>query len=116
MAALASFSIVTFPRNPGTGAQLEPRTFAPAFSSWDRTDGGSLPRVFLQWSATQLAEKSGISVATIQRIEADDGFPVARGGNIEAVHKALAAAGITFLPDNEDGVGIRGQHKAKRGK
>jgi transcriptional regulator with XRE-family HTH domain len=75
-----------------------------------------MARAFLRWSAVELAEESGISVATIQRIEADDGFPASRGGNIEAVHKALTGAGITFLPDSEEGVGIRGKLKTKRGK
>lgn len=32
-----------------------------------------------------------------------------RGGNIEAVYKTLVAAGITFLPDNDEGVGVRGK-------
>jgi transcriptional regulator with XRE-family HTH domain len=75
-----------------------------------------MARAFLRWSAVELAEKSGVGISTIQRIESDDGFPIARGGNIEAVHSALAGAGITFLPDSEEGVGIRGKHKARRSK
>jgi hypothetical protein len=40
----------------------------------------------------------------------------ARGGNIDAVYKTLAAAGVTFLPENDEGVGVRGKQKARRGK
>jgi hypothetical protein len=36
-------------------------------------------------------------------MELDDGFPTARGGNIDAVYKALVAAGVTFLPETEEG-------------
>jgi hypothetical protein len=49
-------------------------------------------------------------------MELDGGFPAARGGNIEAVYKVLIAAGVTFLPEDEAGVGVRGKHKARRAK
>jgi hypothetical protein len=65
------------------------------------------------WSVAELAEKSGVGVSTIQRIEVEEGFPTARGGNIDAVYKALAAAGVTFLPENDEGVGVRGKVKRK---
>jgi transcriptional regulator with XRE-family HTH domain len=68
-----------------------------------------MARAFLRWSAVELAEKSGVGISTINRIEADNGFPASRGGNIEAVHNALVAAGITFLPEDETGMGIRGK-------
>jgi hypothetical protein len=40
-------------------------------------------------------------------MEQDEGFPVARGANIEAVHKTLIDAGIVFIPENGGGVGVR---------
>jgi ribosome-binding protein aMBF1 (putative translation factor) len=73
-----------------------------------------MARAFLGWSAAKLAEESQVSHATIKRMEAEDGFPDARGGNIEAVYKALTAAGIVFLAETEEGVGIRGKRKTKR--
>jgi transcriptional regulator with XRE-family HTH domain len=73
-----------------------------------------MARAFLKWSLADLAEKSGLGISTIQRIEADDGFPAARGGNIEAVNKTLVAAGITFLPETEEGIGVRGKAKGRR--
>ena len=73
-----------------------------------------MARAFLKWSIAELAEKSGVGISTIQRIEGDDGFPTARGGNIDAVYKALVAAGVTFLPETGEGVGVRGKPKGRR--
>jgi transcriptional regulator with XRE-family HTH domain len=73
-----------------------------------------MARAFLKWSIAELAKKSGVGISTIQRIEGEDGFPAARGGNIDAVYKTLSAAGITFLPGTEEGVGVRGKSKARR--
>jgi transcriptional regulator with XRE-family HTH domain len=73
-------------------------------------------RAFLRWSIADLAKAAGVGQSTIERMEADDGFPAARGGNIEAVYKTLVAAGVTFLPETDEGVGVRGKHKTKRGK
>jgi transcriptional regulator with XRE-family HTH domain len=75
-----------------------------------------MARSFLKWSAVELAEKAGVGLSTVQRMELDDGFPAARGGNIEAVYKTLVAAGITFLPEDEAGVGVRGKYKVRRVK
>ncbi|MBC7586515.1 MULTISPECIES: helix-turn-helix domain-containing protein [unclassified Tardiphaga] len=75
-----------------------------------------MARSFLQWSATDLAEKAGVGLSTIQRMESEDGFPSARGGNIDAVYKTLIATGVTFLPENDEGVGVRGKQRPKRAK
>ncbi len=66
-----------------------------------------MARGYLRWSAKQLADKAGVAESTVKRMEQDDGFPIARGANIEAVYKTLAAAGIIFVPENGGGVGIR---------
>ena len=66
-----------------------------------------MARGYLKWSAKELADKAGVAKSTIKRMEQDEGFPVARGANIEAVYKTLADAGIIFVPENGDGVGIR---------
>jgi transcriptional regulator with XRE-family HTH domain len=72
-----------------------------------------MARGYLRWSAKELADKAGVAESTIKRMEQDEGFPVARGANIEAVYKTLADAGIIFVPENGGGVGIR-LHKAPR--
>jgi transcriptional regulator with XRE-family HTH domain len=66
-----------------------------------------MARGYLRWSAKELAEKAGVAESTIKRMEQDEGFPIARGANIEAVFKTLTAAGIIFVPENGGGVGIR---------
>ena len=66
-----------------------------------------MARGYLRWSAKELAEKAGVAESTIKRMEQDEGFPIARGANIEAVYKTLTGAGIIFVPENGGGVGIR---------
>jgi transcriptional regulator with XRE-family HTH domain len=66
-----------------------------------------MARGYLRWSAKKLADRAGVAESTIKRMEQDEGFPIARGANIEAVYKTLAEAGIIFLPENGGGVGIR---------
>jgi hypothetical protein len=65
-------------------------------------------------------------VPTVQAIELPDGEPVVTGGlpetrdyrqdaraeSMEKVARALSKAGITFLPDDGKGVGIRGRIKS----
>jgi transcriptional regulator with XRE-family HTH domain len=66
-----------------------------------------MARGYLRWSAKELADRAGVAESTIKRMEQDEGFPIARGANIEAVYRTLAEAGIIFLPENGGGVGIR---------
>jgi transcriptional regulator with XRE-family HTH domain len=66
-----------------------------------------MARGYLRWSAKELADRAGVAESTIKRMEQDEGFPIARGANIEAVYNTLAEAGIIFLPENGGGVGIR---------
>jgi transcriptional regulator with XRE-family HTH domain len=66
-----------------------------------------MARGYLRWSAKELAEKAGVAESTIKRMEQDEGFPVARGANIEAVYKTLTEAGIVFIAENGGGVGVR---------
>jgi transcriptional regulator with XRE-family HTH domain len=59
-----------------------------------------MARGYLRWSAKELADKAGVAESTVKRMEQDEGFPIARGANIEAVYKTLADAGIVFVPEN----------------
>ena len=77
-----------------------------------------MARAFLGWSVTELATRADVGISTVQRIEAvDDPFvrddldwrASARGKSIQAIRKALIRAGITLLPDDGNGVGIRGK-------
>jgi transcriptional regulator with XRE-family HTH domain len=83
-----------------------------------------MARGFLRWSIAELADKAGVGISTVQRIEAEDGAPVIEGGlewranardqTISAVYQALIQVGVTFLPDDGDGVGIRVKGKTRR--
>ena len=66
-------------------------------------------RMFLRWTAPDLAEKSGVSVSTIQRLEQFDGLPSGNMSSISAIHDAFVQAGIEFLgtPDENPGVRLR---------
>jgi len=68
-------------------------------------------RALLRWSAKDLGEKSGVSLPTVQRMEAVSGVPSALGTNLEAVSNALALAGIEFIPagsyQGDGGPGVR---------
>jgi transcriptional regulator with XRE-family HTH domain len=66
-----------------------------------------MARGYLRWSAKELADKAGVAESTIKRMEQNEGFPIARGANIEAVYRTLVDAGIVFVPENGGGVGIR---------
>ena len=64
----------------------------------------------LKWTARDLAERSGVSWDTVQRMDSAVGPVPGRGVNIDKVEKALEAAGIIFLSDGEmkpGGPGVR---------
>jgi hypothetical protein len=83
-----------------------------------------MARAYLRWSVADLADKAKIGISTVQRIEQEDG-PVAVSGvlewqaaareqSIQAVHDTLVRAGVTFLPDDGNGVGVRVKGKTMR--
>ncbi len=65
-------------------------------------------RSLLRWTAHDLAEKSGVSGRTIQRLEAATGVPASHSKNLEAVHHALEQAGVVFIDQSqESGPGVK---------
>ncbi len=63
-------------------------------------------RGLLRWSARDLAERAGIHLATIQRMEGCDGMVRSTVQTLSKVQRALEAAGVEFLDDN-GGTGVR---------
>ena len=61
----------------------------------------------LGWSAQDLAERSGVSLRTILRMESTDGVPQGRVSTLMEIKTALEAAGIEFIGSPDDGPGIR---------
>jgi transcriptional regulator with XRE-family HTH domain len=78
-------------------------------------------RAFLKWSSEDLAEAADVGDSTVRSIEKDVSI---KGGGMEntldyriavraealaKIVKAMETAGITFLPANAQGVGLRGK-------
>ena len=63
-------------------------------------------RALVGWSAWYLAAKAGLGVATISRAEATEGPLKMTFANRAAVRRALRAAGVDFIFDDEGGSGV----------
>jgi transcriptional regulator with XRE-family HTH domain len=63
-------------------------------------------RLFLEWEQKDLAEKSGLSLPTIQRME-KLGIERSSFANAQKVRCALEAGGIEFIAENGGGAGVR---------
>ena len=63
-------------------------------------------RVFLGWEQRDLAEQSGLSLPTIQRME-KLGMERSQAGNVDRVQRAMETAGVEFIPENGGGAGVR---------
>ena len=64
-------------------------------------------RGMLNWTRTDLADKSGIGFSSMQRLESSDGIPGAQFKTLEAIKDAFEKAGIEFIGTPEDGAGVR---------
>jgi transcriptional regulator with XRE-family HTH domain len=53
-------------------------------------------RALLGWKGQDLADKSGVGVATLRRYEAQDGIPNANKFVLKAIKSCLEEAGIEF--------------------
>ncbi len=86
-----------------------------------------MARAALRWSIAELAKRAHVGLSTVQAVEATDGVPdigegveqtrehraAARAESVEAIRKALTAGGVTFLPDDGKGAGIRCKVKTR---
>jgi len=64
-------------------------------------------RALLGWKGQDLANKSGVGVATLRRYEAQDGMPNANKFVIKAIKTCLEEAGIIFSGDPLTDPGIK---------
>ena len=64
-------------------------------------------RALLRWSQQDLAEKSRVSAPTIKRLEAMEGPLSGHSATIRALENALMDAGVSFIPENGGGAGVR---------
>jgi transcriptional regulator with XRE-family HTH domain len=66
-----------------------------------------MARGFMRWSVAELAKASGVSSATIRRMEERDGMPNSLADNLVKLRRTFEAAGLEFIPENGGGVGVR---------
>lgn len=67
-------------------------------------------RALLKWSAHELAERTGVSYAAIQRAERVDDMPNMQTKNLAAIKSSLESAGVQFLDgpySGDGGPGVR---------
>lgn len=63
-------------------------------------------RAMLGWSMADLASAANVSVSTVKRIEVE-AYGVVADATWAIVQRALEAAGVTFLREDRDGIGLR---------
>ena len=64
-------------------------------------------RQLLRITADDLANLSGVGVATIRRYELMTGVPSGNARSVEAIQQALEANGVEFVGTPEDRPGVR---------
>ena len=65
-------------------------------------------RSLLRWTAQDLADRSGVSWRTIQRLESATGVPASHSKNLEAIRRAFEKAGVLFIDQTEEsGPGVK---------
>jgi transcriptional regulator with XRE-family HTH domain len=63
-------------------------------------------RGLLGWSQTRLAERAGLSLPTVKRVEAEKGPRVSTAAR-EKLKRAFESAGVHFIQENGGGPGVR---------
>ena len=63
-------------------------------------------RALLGWSRSELAERAGLSMPTVKRVESEDGPKVSDEAR-QKFKAALEAAGVEFTNGNAPGVRLR---------
>ena len=64
-------------------------------------------RGMLSWSRKDLAEHSGVSFASMMRLESFEGVPASNFKTLESVKQAFERAGVEFIGTPESGAGVR---------
>ena len=64
-------------------------------------------RALLRWQQKALADASSVSLPTIKRLEGRHGPLAAHQPTIDALVRALEAAGVLFIAENGEGPGVR---------
>jgi transcriptional regulator with XRE-family HTH domain len=73
-------------------------------------------RALLGWSQDKLAGRAGIGLATLRRIEQNEGMVKGNFSTILKIQKTLEQAGILFTDDEAGEIGVRLQTGKRRVK
>ncbi|MCJ9429662.1 helix-turn-helix domain-containing protein [Kordiimonas marina] len=57
-------------------------------------------RAYLNWSQKDLSEKSGVSIASIRRLEPNEGIPSITVKTLVQIQDTLEKAGVSFGEDS----------------
>jgi transcriptional regulator with XRE-family HTH domain len=68
-------------------------------------------RGLLEWSQEELAARSNLGLSTIRDFEKGRRVPTIN--NLEAIKRAIEAAGVEFIAENGGGPGVRLKRKGK---
>ena len=64
-------------------------------------------RALLGWSQEELASAADVSLPTIKRLEAADGWLAGRQKTAFKIQEALSKVGVEFIEENGGGPGVR---------
>jgi transcriptional regulator with XRE-family HTH domain len=62
-------------------------------------------RGLLKWNQDDLAREASVSVVTVRNFENEKSAP--QRATIDVISRALAKAGVQFIPENGGGAGVR---------
>jgi transcriptional regulator with XRE-family HTH domain len=63
-------------------------------------------RAMIKWTASDLADRAGVGIATIRRMEIESGVPTCNAKILQVIQNTLCDAGIEFIGTPEDGPGV----------
>lgn len=64
-------------------------------------------RALLRWSAEDLSINAGVGVATVRRLELQEGVPSSNVKTLESIQKTFEQAGVEFIGTPDDRPGVR---------
>jgi predicted transcriptional regulator len=70
-------------------------------------------RGLLGWSQTKLAQRAGLSLPTVKRLEAGVGPRVSDDARSK-IRRTLESAGVEFIEENGGGTGVRLRKRQKQ--
>jgi transcriptional regulator with XRE-family HTH domain len=68
-------------------------------------------RGLIGWSAKELAAASTVSLATVLRLEGQQGIPISHPRTLQDLKRAFEEAGLEFIGTPENGAGVKFKNK-----